>query len=216
MHCGNFLYATVWSACGEGDCVLIGTIVKSNSHISYMCRVFGKLESAELPPPSAYSFGTFVTLEQVDGEGISLVGVIRDTFLINPQIDSLGPRLSSDRDLSVFSPDFLNEKGVLVDILVVGWLEGSEPHHGIPALSAQVGTRVETMRDAEVHSFHATQEQKFFAGYLPQLMARNDATVFSLLLTILDRLEPEFPDQSGVIGLLRNNLAWKSRVVPAG
>ena len=38
----------------------------------------------------------------------------------------------------------------------------------------------------------------------------------SLLLAVLERLDPEFPEQSRVIGVLRNNLAWKARVVPAG
>jgi hypothetical protein len=40
--------------------------------------------------------------------------------------------------------------------------------------------------------------------------------IASLLLAILERLEPAFPDQRRVIGVLKNNLAWKARVVPAG
>jgi hypothetical protein len=181
-----------------------------------MCRIFGKLETAQLPPLDSYSFGTFVRLCPDEPGCDSLVGVIRDTFLINPEIDSLGPRLSTDRDLSVFSPDYLNEKGVLVDILIVGWLEQGEPRHGIPPLSAQVGTRVETMDEEEVRDFHRTPEEAFFAGYLPQMMTRNDPVVLSLLLTVLDRLEPHFPEQRGVMGVLKNNLAWRSRVVPVG
>jgi hypothetical protein len=178
--------------------------------------VFGKLETAQLPPLDSYSFGTFVRLCPEQPAGVSLVGVIRDTFLINPEIDSLGPRLSTDPDLSVFSPDYLNEKGVLVDILILGWLEDSDPRHGIPPLSAQVGTRVEAMGEEAVCDFHRTPEHGFFAGYLPQLMARNDPVVLSLLLTVLERLEPHFPNQQGVMNVLKNNLAWRSRVVPVG
>jgi hypothetical protein len=40
--------------------------------------------------------------------------------------------------------------------------------------------------------------------------------IASLLLIILERLEPAFPAQQRVIGVLKNNLAWKARVVPAG
>jgi hypothetical protein len=29
-------------------------------------------------------------------------------------------------------------------------------------------------------------------------------------------LEPVFPDHRRVIGVLKNNLAWKARVIPAG
>jgi hypothetical protein len=53
-------------------------------------------------------------------------------------------------------------------------------------------------------------------GYFPQLLTRNDPMVASLLLAVLERLEPAFPDQRRVIQVLKNNLAWKARVVPAG
>jgi hypothetical protein len=196
--------------------VVIGTIVRSNSHISYMCRVYGKLETDDPPRPDHFAFGTFVRFEPVEGSGPQLVGVVRDTLLLNPDYGNLGPRLSSDRELAVFSPDYLNEKGVLVDILVLGWREGGEVHHGIPPLAAQVGTRVETMPEELVHDFHRDGQNRFLMGYLPQAMTRNDPMIATLLLTVLARLEPAFPDQRKVIGVLKNNLAWKARVVPAG
>lgn len=196
--------------------MVIGTIVKSNSHISYMCRVYGKLETDAPPRPDHYAFGTFVSFEPVEDSSVRLVGVVRDTLLLNPEYGNLGPRLSSDEDLAVFSPDYLNEKGVVVDILVLGWLEGGRAHHTIPPPAAQVGTRVETMDDALVHDFHRDARGRFLMGYLPQVMMRNDPVIASLLLAILERLEPAFPDQKRVIGVLKNNLAWKARIVPAG
>jgi hypothetical protein len=47
-------------------------------------------------------------------------------------------------------------------------------------------------------------------------MVKNDPMVASLLLAVLERLEPAFPEGRRVIGVLKNNLAWKARVVPAG
>jgi hypothetical protein len=196
--------------------VVIGTIVKSNSHISYMCRVYGKLEAVALPSADDHAFGTFVTLNPVEGTDVTLVGVVRDTFLVNPDYGSPGPRLSSSEDLAVFSPDFLNEKGVLVEILVVGWMDRNGCHHGVPALAAQVGTKVETMSEADVCRFHTSPNDTFLIGYLPQFITGNDPMTANLLLSVLDRLEPHFPEQQRVIGVLKNNLAWKSRVVPAG
>jgi hypothetical protein len=196
--------------------VVIGTIVKSNSHISYLCRVYGKLETDIVPLPAHHAFGTFVTLKPVEDADVLLVGVVRDTILLNPDYGNLGPRLSSERELAVFSPDYLNETGVLVDVLILGWLESSRAHHTVPALAAQVGTRVETMDEVEVQDFHRDSQGNFLIGYLPQLMMRNDPMIASLLLAILDRLEPAFPEQQRVIGVLKNNLAWKARVVPAG
>ncbi|MDQ2743170.1 MAG: hypothetical protein M3Z66_12870 [Chloroflexota bacterium] len=196
--------------------MLIGTIVKSNSHISYMCRVYGKLETERVPDPRQYAFGTFVTLAPIDGSDVRLVGVVRDTLLLNPEYGNLGPRLSSDRELAVFSPDYLNERGVLVDVLVLGWREGEWARHAVPPLSAQVGTLVETMPAVEIGDFHRDRQGRFLIGYLPQLMTGSDPMIASLLLAVLDRLEPSFPEQAKVIGVLKNNLAWKARVVPAG
>lgn len=196
--------------------MLIGTIVKSNSHISYLCRVYGKLETQDVPHPEQYAFATFVTMLPSDDGGMRLVGVVRDTLLLNPDYGNLGPRLSSSRDLAVFSPDYLNETGVLVDILILGWLQRGVVHHTVPALAAQVGTGVETMKEEDVHHFHRDARGRFLMGYYPQLMVGNDPMVASLLLAVLERLEPAFPERSRVIGVLKNNLAWKARVVPAG
>lgn len=196
--------------------MVIGTVVASNSHVSYLCRVYGKLETPRTPAPEGYAFGTFVSLAPVQGTEASPVGVIRDTILVNPEYGHTGPRLSTDDDLAVFSPDYLNEKGVLVEILIVGWNDRFGAHHGVPALAAQVGTRVETMDDDDVCRFHTGGGGAFLAGYLPRLMTGNDPIVASLLVSILERLEPHFPEQRRVIAVLKNNLAWKSRVVPAG
>jgi hypothetical protein len=196
--------------------VVIGSVVKSTSHISYLCRVFGKLETEVVPHPEDYAFGTFVTLTPLEESSVRLVGVVRDTLLINPDYGNLGPRLSSDEELAVFSPDYLQEKGVLVDILVLGWLDGPDACHTVPALAAQVGTRVETMAEDQVCDFHRDAKGRFLMGYLPQVLIRNEPMSASLLPAILDRLEPAFPDQRRVIGVLKNNLAWKARVVPAG
>lgn len=196
--------------------MVIGTIVKSNSHISYLCRVYGKLETDDVPAPHQYAFGTFVTLAPVEGSAVRLVGVIRDTLLLNPDYGNFGPRLSPDDDLAVFSPDYLNEKGVLVDILILGWESGGQWHHAVPAVSAQIGTRVEIMPEEDIASFHRDRSGRFLMGYLPPLMTQNDPMIAALLLAILERLEPAFADQQRVIAVLQNNLAWKARVVPAG
>jgi hypothetical protein len=196
--------------------LVIGTIVKSNSHISYLCRVYGKLETEEIPRPEQYAFGTFVILRPDDDSPVQLVGVVRDTLLLNPDYGSMGPRLSSARELEVLSPDYLNETGVLVDILVLGWVENGTARHSVPALAAGIGTTVQTLDADSVTAFHRDGRGRFLMGYYPQLLVRPDPMVASLLLSILDRLEPAFPGQSRVIGVLKNNLAWKARVLPAG
>src|SRR6202011_5462521 len=82
----------------RGAALVIGTIVKSNSHVSYLCRVYGRLETEAVPGPEQYTFGTFVQMAPVDGSDVRLIGVVRDTLLLNPDYGNLGPRLSSDSE----------------------------------------------------------------------------------------------------------------------
>lgn len=196
--------------------MILGTIVKSNSHISYLCHVYGRMETDAVPSADAYAFGTFVTVAPVADSSERLIGVVRDTLLLNPEYGNFGPRLSSDRDLAVLSPDYLNEKGVLVEILVLGWQAGGRYWHGVPALAAQVGSVVEGMSDEEFVAFHRDEGGRMLAGYLPALVTHNDPVLIELLLTVLGRLKPSFPLQTGLISVLENNLAWKARVVPVG
>jgi hypothetical protein len=51
---------------------------------------------------------------------------------------------------------------------------------------------------------------------LPAMLMKNDAMTTGLLYSILEQLEPDFPQQERVIAVLKNNLAWKARVAPAG
>src|SRR6266487_6456653 len=44
----------------KGLKVLIGKIVKSYSHINYVCQIYGPLEVEVSPNPSDYAFGHFV------------------------------------------------------------------------------------------------------------------------------------------------------------
>ena len=71
----------------------IGKIVKSNSHIDYVCQVFGVGETPQPPAPEDYSFGAFVAaeLEANGGAGATLGGVIYNTLLMKPEFGALGP-----------------------------------------------------------------------------------------------------------------------------
>ena len=41
----------------------IGVIVKSNTHIDYVCQVYGPFERERRPAPDAYAFGAFVAID---------------------------------------------------------------------------------------------------------------------------------------------------------
>jgi hypothetical protein len=128
----------------------IGKIVKSNTHIDYVCQVYNPGEIDAWPQPADYSFGTFVAIRLDDNgmPGGQIIGVIYNTLLMNPDFGSLGPRLSPRQELEIFTPDYLAETATLVGIIAVGWIDAAGVcHQGVPALAPTVNNPVYQMDD---------------------------------------------------------------------
>jgi hypothetical protein len=204
---------------------LIGRIVKSNSHVDYVCQVYGAGEIASPPFPEDHAFGTFVRIELAPGEGY-LVGLVCDTVLMNPEFGRLGPVLrpaagppiSSLAGMEDFSPDYLDERAVLVTIVAVGQVgvDGAVSQ-GIPLLAATLGAAVDKMSDEEVRRFHSSPGgERLLLAYAPRLLASGEPLMSQLLLRVVDQLTGLFPDRSRQLAVLRGNLAWKSAVAPLG
>jgi hypothetical protein len=115
----------------------IAKIVKSNSHVDYIGRVIDRLDADEPPGADDYGFAQFVSLPLA--EEFEVFGVIYDTQLVNPEYGQFGPRLSPAADLAILSPDYLNEQGVLVGILLLGWREGAKRSMSVPRRVIPVG-----------------------------------------------------------------------------
>ncbi|MCA1635978.1 MAG: hypothetical protein LC802_20370, partial [Acidobacteria bacterium] len=139
----------------------IAKIVKSNSHVDYVGRVIDRLDADAPPAPDDYGFAQFVSIPVEEGE--EAVGVIYDTQLLNPEYGNFGPRLSSRAELKVLSPDYLNEQGVLLGILLLGWRVHSgggggsrvwSSRQGVPRRVVPVGQDVYSLSDEEVYGFH--------------------------------------------------------------
>jgi len=197
----------------------IGKIVKSNTHIDYVCQVYGPGELVPQPLPTDYAFGEFVAIE-LSGNGSSpgaLIGVIYNTFLLNPDFGSLGPRLSPRGEQEIFTPDYLSETATLVGIVALGWREsGGAFRQGVPGLAADVDAPVRRLSNEELSAFHLDGAGRLALRYAPVLMGMNNPLVPQLLLTLIDRLMALFPEQSRQLQVMRNNVAWKSIVQPAG
>lgn len=196
--------------------VAIGKVVRSNSHIDYVCQVRGPGEVAVPPSASDYAFGTFVRIP-IGAERGYLVGLIYNTMLLNPDFGNLGPRLSPAPDLAVFSPDYLAEKVTLVGIIAIGAVnsDGSSSH-GVPPLAAQIDTIISTLGDEAVRDFHTTSVGRVQVGYTPLLLTQGGATGRHLLLRVIDRLMALFPAQLAPLTVLRNQVAWQAIVAPVG
>src|SRR5205085_10652487 len=130
----------------------IGKIVKSYSHINYVCHIYGPREVEQEPAPADYAFGRFVRIalrsEKSDDHDARImaalgkstepqtyaVGVIYDTILVNPEFGSLGPRLSNETQVELFSPDYISERAILIYIMVLGMIE----QRNVPAARPEI------------------------------------------------------------------------------
>lgn len=207
----------------------IGVIANSNSHIDYVCQLFGPMDQEQRPPPDAYAFGSFVAIslppfpatspatEQNAATGAPcLIGVVYNSMLVNPSFTNLGPRLTSHSEQAVFSPDLIDETAMLVGLLALGWHDETGPQQGTPRLSAEVGATVRCLTDEQVRQFHRDRNGRPALRYAATLLAHNSPLVPALLVQIIDRLDALFPQEQAILKVMRNNIAWKSIVQPAG
>ncbi|HEY7343154.1 MAG TPA: hypothetical protein VH591_19935 [Ktedonobacterales bacterium] len=231
----------------------IGKIVGSESHVRYTCQVFGPGEVAAPPDPAAYAFGGFVrlplrtalpaadvaaleprttaamqsdALTPVPAQPLWAVGLIYDTILVNPAFGTLGPRLSNDEQLAIFSPDYLAERAVLVSILVLGTMSGEgaltgRVTHGVPALAPDLGAVVEPLTETQVRAFHTfadTPQSRPYLhlGYLPHTVAQDHPLLPLAMLRTVERLEALLPENASLLAIVKRNLAWRLKVLAAG
>ena len=186
----------------------IAKIVASRSHVDYVGRVIDRLDAETAPAAEDYGFAQFVSLPV--GEGSEVVAVIYDTQLVNPEHGSLGPRLSPPSELAVLSPDYLNEQGVLVGLLLLGWRDPAGAHHTVPRRVVAVGQDVFRMPDEEVLKFHRDAEGRLRLHYFSQVVSHAGAFALPLLEAVLEQLERDASaEERQRFCVLRRSLSWQ-------
>lgn len=187
----------------------IAKIVSSNSHIDYVGRVIDSLDSAEPPTAEDYGFGQFVTLRFADET--EMVGVIYNSILVNPDYSNFGPRLSPKPDLQNFSPDYLNEQGVLIGILMLGVKDKNEQIlHGVPRRVVPAGQEVFKIEPNEIKKFHTDANDCLQIHYYSQVVAHAGLFAVPLLESIIEQLSLDCSDSDKQrLGVLKQTLAWQ-------
>ena len=124
---------------------------------------------------------------------------------------------SYDGEQEIFTPDYLNETATLVGIIAVGWHDAEgRPQQGVPSLAAEVDAPVRRLSESELAQFHRDESGRLALRYASVLMGMQNPLVTQLLINVIDRLSQRFPEQRGQLQVMRNNLAWRSIVQPAG
>ncbi len=188
----------------------IARIVSSNSHIDYVGRIIDEFDTNDAPTADDYGFADFVSTPFDSDKKI--LGVIYNSMLMNPEYANFGPRLSPKPELDQFSPDFLNEQGTLIGILLLGTLENSgESSHRIPKGVVPAGQDVYKVEPEEMKQFHADSDSKMQLSYYSQVIAHAGLFAIPLLEAIIEKLESfESSDQNiKSLGVLKQTLAWQ-------
>ena|SRR3712207_3773507 len=193
----------------------IAKIVASNSHVDYVARVVDELDAEEPPAPEDYGFAQFVRVPVAEGQEV--VGVVYDSQLSNPDYGSFGPRLSSPTELRVLSPDVLNERGVLLGILLLGWRErGSNDkakwagHQAVPRRVVPVGQDVFRLSDEDIADFHRGEDGSMRLHYFSQAVAHAGAFAAPLVESVIEQLEPACSAaERQRLCVLKKSLVWQ-------
>jgi hypothetical protein len=187
----------------------IAKVVSSNSHIDYIARVVDALDTSDPPAAEDFGFAQFVSLPFADETEI--VGVVYNSMLVNPEYASFGPRLSPKPELGSFSPDYLNEQGFLIGILLLGWKDENERIlHGVPRRVVPAGQDVHKIDAAQMKKFHADENQCLQIHYYSQIVAHAGLFAVPLLESIIEQLSLDCSDSdSQRLGVLKQTLAWQ-------
>jgi hypothetical protein len=191
--------------------MLIAKIIKSNSHVDYLARILDSFEASESPKTEDYGFAQFVKVAVGAGE---VVGVIYNSQLINPEFGNYGPRLSTPPELnSVFSPDYLNEQGVMIGVLLLGWRDGHKSFHGVPRTVLPINAQVETMAESEVREFHQDKTGNVQLGYYAHVTTHAGDFAFQLLSAVADQLDGLLGvSERARLNVLRRTISWQQTV----
>lgn len=192
--------------------VRLAKIVKSNSHVDYVGRVIDPLDAVEPPSVSDYGFAQFVSIPLEDGSEV--IGVIYNSQLINPEYGNFGPRLSSAAENSVLSPDYLNEQGLLLGILLLGWRDREKAnHHAVPRRVIPVNQDIYRLTDEDVHRFHLDVDGHVRLHYYSQIITHAGPFSAALIEAIIEQLEPVCePEERQRLCVLKQALVWQRTV----
>ncbi|MFV0389708.1 MAG: hypothetical protein ACK5NT_13235 [Pyrinomonadaceae bacterium] len=189
----------------------IAKIVSSNSHIDYVARVIDELDTASAPKVSDYGFGSFVSISSDEGE--EAIGVVYNSIIVNPEYMNFGPRLSSAEELTVLSPDILNEQGILLGILLLGSKSAGMPIQRVPERVLFAGADVNTLNQTEFQEFHQNRNGGVSLHYYSQIISNIGNLGIPLLENIINRLATVSNEtDSNQLQVLRQNLRWQQTI----
>lgn len=185
----------------------IAKIVSSNSHTLYIARVLEERDGEAVPGAEDYGFGKFVAMPLA---AETIVGVICDSRLVNPEYMNYSPRTAPMPALGELKRDLVDEQKALVGILLLGTLKSDGTAvHEIPRRVVPAGSSVHTMDEDDVAKFHMN-DGAVHIHYFPNLLANAGPLAVPLAKQMIEQLNPHCSETDRQrLAVMANALSWK-------
>ncbi|HLM59976.1 MAG TPA: hypothetical protein VK308_04180, partial [Pyrinomonadaceae bacterium] len=114
-------------------------------------------------------------------------------------------------ELASFSPDYLNEQGFLIGILLLGTIDREQKiMHGVPRRVVPAGQEVFNIEADEIKKFHTDESDCLQIHYYSQIVAHAGLFAAPLLESIIEELSLDCSDSDRQrLGVLKQTLAWQ-------
>lgn len=185
----------------------IAKIVGSNSHIAYIARVLDDRDGGTSPGPDDYGFGRFVSIDLGDE---TVVGVICDSRLVNPEYSNFAARIGPTSALGELKRDLMDDQKALVAILLLGRTKDGVPEQQIPHRVVPAGQMVNTMDADAVAAFHKGSDGTLQMHYFPNMMSQSGPLAIPLAKRMIEYLSPQCSDPDRQrLAVMAGSLSWK-------
>lgn len=199
------------------DDVEIGKIIGSNSHIDYVGEVYTETMRENPPDPTDFEFGQFVYIpKEVRGETRAFIGIIYDTWIVDPDQGRTGPRLAQPEEQNIFQPSYVDEKQVLTGIALLGHAvlddgELVEQDHSIPRWTLEVDDVVRKLSKEDMIRFHEVGDE-LRLEYYQRVVDVAGGFAEDILSQVLDQLKQEKPGEEAALDVIQKNLEWQTKM----
>jgi hypothetical protein len=210
---------TMSDAASVADCLVIGTVVKSESHMDYTVEILDGNVLDREPEPHEYGFGQPVFVHTtVDDTDHVMMGAIYDTQLVDPDQGRAGPRLARD-DQRQFTPGYVEEQTTFAGVALLGTAEVAaddsirSPEHGMPPWTLSVDDTVLRCPDAVTVDFHTDENGGLRMAYWDRLLDVAGDFGAEVTLAMIERLRDAFGDDGSnqqVLDVIERNVRWQA------
>lgn len=202
------------------DCLAIGSIVSSNSHMDYTVEIYTETDRERAPAPDECGFGQPVFIKKmIQGDEYIVMGVIYDTQLVDPDQGRSGPRLAQG-DQPQFTPGYVEERTKFAGVALLGTAEVGDdgtiksPSHQMPRWTLAVEDIVERCPDGVTREFHTTKDGRLQLTYIERLLDVAGPLGAEVTLALVEHLRGSFPleEHQRILNVIEKDVRWQSSV----